>query len=58
MSFLEQMYTSTAQATEELFEEINVDLMEKIADLITALDSKSLRNRLENINTEKAIVQS
>jgi len=47
--FLQQMCTHTAVVIDDLFEEIEVDLLDKISDAITSLRRNPLRERLNKI---------
>jgi len=49
MPFLEQMYGQTAIATDDLFDEIQVDLVAKIGELLDALRKKPLVDRLQEL---------
>ena len=51
MVFVEKMYTETSMAIEHLFKEIDVDLMDKISDVLDALKKRSLSDRLREIES-------
>ncbi|MFT7043065.1 MAG: DNA-binding MarR family transcriptional regulator [Candidatus Azotimanducaceae bacterium] len=49
MIFVRKIYAGTSKATEHLFEEIDVDLMDKISDVLAALKKRSLLDRLHEL---------
>lgn len=51
MEFMERMYTQTSVAIEDLFNEVGVDLMEKIDEVLSALKRKPLVDRLDGVNS-------
>ncbi len=54
MVFLQKMYTETSLAIEDLFDEIDVDLMDKISDVLVALKKRSLLDRLQTIESTQS----
>lgn len=51
MAFVQKMYSETAMAIEHLFKEVDVDLMEKISDVLDALKKRSLLDRLQDVES-------